>query len=352
MFDVQARELIRELLDGDRNDEGERLEQRQRLLKDLGVDPLVADQIETSLLDEGLCRSESERSWLKRALPLVIECIIYRHLTDFTQELRARKHEESVRRLAYHDVQLRLQAALAQAENHSEDLKDPTSKSWSLRDSAEELVTTIELAGTVLQNLMQGEYLPDDYLFEQLDLREIITSAISLAQPMAERKYITIRPLIAPENMRIMLQASSIHLQQAFNNLIHNAVKYSYRGGEYGGRQVSVRGTYAEQGFRIVIENYGIGILEEEYDRIFEPGYKGILRQKERRTGSGLGLPLTMQIIEKHRGRIGVESEPMGDPARDKTCPYLTRFTVWLPLTQPNQAGPAIRLVKGGRDGK
>ncbi|MGH9837415.1 MAG: sensor histidine kinase [Blastocatellia bacterium] len=347
MFNVQARELIKELLEGDRNDEGERLERRQRLMKDLGVDSQLADQIEAALLDEISCRSEFDRSWLKRALPLIVECFIHRHLSDFSQELQARRREESVRGLAYHDVQLQLQAALAQAENHAEELKDPTAKSWSLRESAEELVTTIELAGAVLQNLMQGEYLPEDYLFEQLDLRRIVRSAISLAQPMAERKNITIRPHLAPENMPIMLQVSPIHLQQAFNNLIHNAVKYSYRGGEYGGRQVGIRGSYAEQGYRIVIENHGIGILEEEYDLIFEPGYKGLLRQKERLTGSGLGLPLTRQIIEKHKGKIGVCSEPAGEPARDQTHPYLTRFTVWLPLTQPGQAGPAIRLVKG-----
>lgn len=271
---------------------------------------------------------------------------------ELIRELQARKHEDEIRRLACHDVLLRLQAALAQAENHLEELKDPTTKSWSLLDSAEEIVTTIELAGTVLQNMMQGEYLPEEYQFERLDLRDFIMAAISLAQPLAERKNILIHPRITPENMSIALQASPVHLQQAFNNLIHNAVKYSYRAGESDGRQVGIRGSYAEQGYRIVIENHGIGILEEEYERIFEPGYKGILRQQERRTGSGLGLPLTRQIIEKHGGRIGVSSEPIGEPKRDNPCPYLTRFTVWLPLTQPTQTGPAIRLVKGGKDAK
>jgi signal transduction histidine kinase len=196
------------------------------------------------------------------------------------------------------------------------------------------VVSSIELAGTVLHNLMRGEYLPEDYHFENLDLRDILTKAISIVHPLAQQKNINIQPEVEPARMRIMLQASSIHLQQAFNNLLHNAVKYSYRASKYGGRHVTIRGFYAEHGYKVAISNFGVGILEEEYEKIFEPGYKGKLREKEYRTGSGLGLSLTEQIIEKHRGRIGVKSIPMGESSDDKTHPYLTEFEVWLPLTQ------------------
>ncbi len=59
--------------------------------------------------------------------------MIYRQLQDLSQELRVQKQEETIRTSAYHDVQLRFQAALAEAENHLEELKDPTAKSWYLR---------------------------------------------------------------------------------------------------------------------------------------------------------------------------------------------------------------------------
>lgn len=332
----------------DQKDESERLDLHNRLMKELDATPQSADHIKTLLFDEKLRRSQSDREWLERTLPLIIERVIYRHLEDLNQELRVRKQEESVRKSAYHDVQLRLQAALAQAENHLEELKDPTAKNWYLRESADRVVNSIELAGAVLHNLMRGEYLPEDYRFEQRDLRNIIMDAIALAHPLAEQKNISIHHEITPEYMRIMLQASSVHLQQAFNNLVHNAVKYSYRGSGYGGRHVTIRGFYAKQGYQVVIGNYGVGILRDEYEKVFEPGYKGKLRQKEYRTGSGQGLPLTKEIIERHKGRISVSSNPASDPETDKNCPYLTEFTIWLPLTQPRKSASAGKSGERG----
>jgi signal transduction histidine kinase len=328
-------------LEPDVDDGEQRLERHHRLMNELGANPAVASHIKELLFDHGLRRTDSDRDWIRRALPLTIERVIYRHLEDLSQELRVRKQEDTVKTSAYHDVQLRLQAALAQAEDHLYELKDPTAKTWYLHESAEQVVNSIEMAGTVLHNLMQGGYLPEDYRFEQLDLREIILDAISLAHPVALQKRININHEIKPERMRIMIQASGIHLQQAFNNLVHNAVKYSYRANQYGGRHVTIRGQYAEHGYKVTITNYGVGILNEEYERIFEPGYKGKLREREYRTGSGQGLPLTKQIIDRHNGKICLNSQPMGDSENNKKCPYLTEFKVWLPLTQPTKSTSA-----------
>ncbi len=292
-----------------------------------------------------------ELDWLKQFLPAFITRLVDRQALESNQERHVRKYEEAARKLAYHDVQLRLQSALAQAENHLEAVKDRSASGRETEDSALNLLKTIELAGTVLQNLMQGEYLPDEYEFRQINLREIITSAIALASPMASQRNIAIRTAIHPDRLPIVLQGSVIHLQQAFNNLIHNAVKYSHRGRELKTVEVSVRGSFANHGYQIFIENYGIGILPEEYDRIFEPGYKGILRQRERQTGSGLGLPLTKEIIEKHQGNISVRSEPDRFAAEQGDAPYLTTFSLWLPLTQPGGTDPTLRLVKGESDG-
>jgi signal transduction histidine kinase len=255
------------------------------------------------------------------------------------------QQEQTIQRLGSHDALQRLQAALAQAENHLEELKDPTAKSWSLRESAEGIVTAIELSGAVLRNLMQGDYLPEEYQFESLDLRELLMAAVTRALPLATRRSLHIHPRLAPEHMPIKLPASSLHLQQAFINLVHNAVKYSYRAVEPG---VLIRGAYTEQGYQVTIANQGAGILPDEYERIFEPGYQGVLGREAGGGGLGLGLSLVQQVIEKHRGRIAVQSEAPDEPARG----YRTQFTIWLPLTQPTPSGPLIRLVKGGAHAK
>ena len=325
-------------VDPDENDHDVRLDLHRRLMNTLEAKPELAEHIRELLGDETLRRVASEREWLRCALPLVIEQVIYRHLRDRSQQMEEQRQGDEIRTAAYHDVQLRLQAALAHAADHLEEIKEPTARSWYLQESAERVVNSIELAGTVLHNLMRGEYLPEDYHFENLDLRDILAKAMSIAHPLAQQKNINIQHEIEPVKMRIMLQASTVHLQQAFNNLMHNAVKYSYRASKYGGRHIMIRGFYAEHGYKIVINNFGVGILEEEYEKIFEPGYKGKLRENEYRTGSGLGLSLTKQIIEKHQGRICVKSIPKWESPDDKSHPYLTEFTVWLPLTQVSRA--------------
>ena len=56
-----------------------------------------------------------------------------------------------------------------------------------------------------------------------------------------------------------------------------------------------------------VIDN-GVGIKEEDQERIFEPFYR-VDRPATREGGTGLGLSLTRQIVEKHGGRVWVESQ-------------------------------------------
>lgn len=90
-------------------------------------------------------------------------------------------------------------------------------------------------------------------------------------------------------------------LQQVWINLISNAIKFSHEGGE-------IRITAKKEGnvIKVVIADNGIGIADENKDRIFEKFYKGdTSRTKE---GSGLGLPIVKKIIERCGGRISFES--------------------------------------------
>ncbi|MEI4483320.1 MULTISPECIES: sensor histidine kinase [unclassified Phyllobacterium] len=84
---------------------------------------------------------------------------------------------------------------------------------------------------------------------------------------------------------------------RAMTNLVQNAI-------EHGGRHVIVR--VLESGFEV--EDDGPGIPPEERERVFEPFH----RLRPRSTGSGLGLNLVQQIIERHDGRVSILSAPGG----------------------------------------
>jgi signal transduction histidine kinase len=97
-------------------------------------------------------------------------------------------------------------------------------------------------------------------------------------------------------------------LQRALANLILNALKYTPRGGKVN---VSVT-TYFKNDDRGIVEisikDTGIGILQEDIKRIFEPFYRGKNVGTEK--GMGLGLSLVKEVVDLHGGRILAESEP------------------------------------------
>ena len=108
-------------------------------------------------------------------------------------------------------------------------------------------------------------------------------------------------------------------LNQVWTNLIHNAVQ------ALGGRGEIVIETRMDGAeVAIAIEDNGPGISEEVMPRIFEPFFT----TKPKGEGTGLGLGIVKQIIDKHAGRIEVSSKP--------GC---TRFTVLLPVVGPPRLG-------------
>ncbi len=92
-------------------------------------------------------------------------------------------------------------------------------------------------------------------------------------------------------------------IEQVFNNLLGNALKFSPPGST-----ITVRVFPREQSVRAEVADNGIGIPEDKLPRIFDRFYQVDLEAR-RRGGVGLGLAICKQIIEAHGGRIGVTSQ-------------------------------------------
>jgi signal transduction histidine kinase/ligand-binding sensor protein len=123
-------------------------------------------------------------------------------------------------------------------------------------------------------------------------------------------------------------------MKTVFMNLVDNAVKYSHYN-----RTVRIYGEADERGISVSVQDFGLGIPPEEYDRIFEPYVRGSQRDPRRFIwGSGLGLAVARDIANTHGGTIEVKStptakEPVADPARAWEN-HITTVTVRLPLRQ------------------
>ncbi|MBE9118723.1 response regulator [Lusitaniella coriacea LEGE 07157] len=98
--------------------------------------------------------------------------------------------------------------------------------------------------------------------------------------------------------------ANETQMMQLFQNLIHNAIKYQRSGTQ---PQVKVSATQKDSGYLFTISDNGIGISNEQFSKIFERFHR-IPTEKDYE-GTGIGLAICKQIVERYGGEIWVESE-------------------------------------------
>jgi signal transduction histidine kinase len=98
------------------------------------------------------------------------------------------------------------------------------------------------------------------------------------------------------------IMADPIRVKQAVVNILDNAIKYSQEG------KITVK-LYDDAGnVRLDIEDKGCGIPKDLIDKIFEPFYRVDKARSREIGGNGLGLSITKEIVEKHNGRIIIDS--------------------------------------------
>ena len=93
-------------------------------------------------------------------------------------------------------------------------------------------------------------------------------------------------------------------MEQAFLNLLDNAIKFTPAGGTI------TMSAYPEKGFvRVDCQDTGIGIAPEHLSRIFERFYRVNKGRSRDLGGTGLGLSIVKHIVQAHHGKVSVESE-------------------------------------------
>lgn len=100
----------------------------------------------------------------------------------------------------------------------------------------------------------------------------------------------------------IRIEADQFRIEQVIINLINNAIKYSP-----GANKVEVALTSDAEQVKIEVRDYGIGIAKKNVNKIFDRYYR-VSESSNHFQGLGLGLYISSQIIEKHKGAFGVDS--------------------------------------------
>jgi two-component system, OmpR family, phosphate regulon sensor histidine kinase PhoR len=137
--------------------------------------------------------------------------------------------------------------------------------------------------------------------FEKIDLYDLTQEVFEQFENRMDDKEVHLR--IQTDHKKVLVYADWQRISQVMTNLISNAVKHSFEGGE-----VIVEFEVGKKFVEISVRDYGEGIPAEHIHRIFERFYRVDKSRSREKGGTGLGLAIVKHILEGHNTRAEVES--------------------------------------------
>lgn len=142
------------------------------------------------------------------------------------------------------------------------------------------------------------------YAFQPIQLLDVVDNVLFELLPQANARQLTIHFDHEPKDLP-KVYADPERIRAVFQNLIENAVKYSKAKGAI---EIKMRRT-EERKVLVQIKDDGIGIPKEQQKNIFERFFRANNAVKAETDGSGLGLYIVKNIVERHDGKIWFESK-------------------------------------------
>ena len=137
--------------------------------------------------------------------------------------------------------------------------------------------------------------------YSRINLTRMLEQITYEFRPMLDEKNLTCS-LQAPPDLYLKVDADK--MQRVFDNLMKNAVNYSFPDSE-----IEIRVTAEEPHVRILFQNRGNTIPREKLERIFEQFYRLDTARTSKSGGAGLGLAIAREIVQRHKGTIQARSE-------------------------------------------
>ena len=179
-------------------------------------------------------------------------------------------------------------------------LDDPENK----RRFVEKIEKHVDSLGVLITDLLSLSRIESGQAISQharLDIREPLFETVSRMEPNAESKSIHLKPVVSNQPLHVLGDREA--LQQVFDNLIDNAIKYTESGGSV---EIVARAQGSE--VRIQIQDTGMGIPPEDLPRVFERFYRVDKARSRELGGTGLGLSIVKHYVQALEGEILVDS--------------------------------------------
>ncbi len=225
---------------------------------------------------------------------------------------QSNKEKEAVaamRREFSANVSHELKTPLTSISGYAEIMKDGLVRQEDMQHFSEKIYQEASRLITLVEDIIKLSRLDEGRVElekEEVDLYELSREIISRLAPQA-----------AKNRVRLELTGESVKytgirqiLDEMIYNITENAIKYNNPGGK-----VSVWAGNTLQGKKVVVTDNGIGIPEDQIDRIFERFYRVDKSHSKERGGTGLGLSIVKHGVILHHGEVHVESK-LGEGTR------------------------------------
>lgn len=297
---------------------------------------------------------DGERAFVERlAVTLGVALDNMRQYSDLrllTEQLRTRGEEIAVKNRQLEEASRMKSEFLA---NMSHELRTPLNAIigfsevladgllGELQPKQKEYASDITTSGTHLLSLIN----------DILDLSKVEAGKMTLeleplqVEPLLQAGLQVVREQALAHGLHIEADPSGVlgeiwldarKVKQILYNLLSNAVKFTPQGGAVHlsarrvGREQVAQGAH-DQYLEIAVSDTGIGILEEDQARLFQPFTQIDSTLARRYQGTGLGLAMVKRLTELHGGQVGLRSAPGSG----------STFTVWLPWRTQAEQPPA-----------
>jgi signal transduction histidine kinase len=222
-------------------------------------------------------------------------------LNDVTQLKELDRLKNQMIQMTSHDLKNPLQAAMSHIELLTEDGEHIFTN--DMNEYIKIIWTQLTRMYRIINGILDLERIQSGTLaVEECVIEDLLGRAVVDLADQARTKGLTLELEIREKLPSVLGDAQQ--LNQAFANLVDNAVKFTPPGG-----QVCVRAQATRKLVCIDVTDTGIGIPAEDQARVFDRFYRGRHQGMAHETGSGLGLSLVKAIIDNHHGDIELVSE-------------------------------------------
>ena len=254
------------------------------------------------------------------------------HLVSLRDITKRKEMEEELRELNI-DLELKVRERTAEIEKLlkqkddfiwqlSHDLKSPLTpilgllptikeeeKDAKLKDLLEVIDRNAKYMKDLVTKTLEFERLgsPNANLnFENIDISNVVDDVL-----LNKKTIFTDKEINVENNMtdKIVVNADKIQLNELFDNLLTNAIKFTPDKGK-----IKIDAKKEKDSVIVKVSDTGIGLDKEQVEHIFDEFYK-VDKSRHELDSSGLGLPICKRIVEKHKGEIWVESKGKGKGA-------------------------------------